>query len=221
MDHSNFANFFQIIQGLFNLLQDVVIRRRVDWWCGCFGNHLCAQLNPGPQGLVFCILNRARERRAFLLSVLVLPFDIFDELRDFVTVWACENDCADASIVGEVFSSGCASAVGAGDLADIEITGEVDVGFNDDTFRGSLSPPAHYDGEDDEHGSATKEHVGGELVLGEIAHCGNHEHESEKGGTNSDDDKEYSKTSISSHMKSFGSLRLLSFRVSRSDSRRG
>lgn len=148
----------------------------------------------------------------------MLPFDIFDELRYLVTVWTCENDGADTAIVGEVFLTGCASAMGASDLADIEITGEIDVSFNDDAFGCALSPPAHYDGENDEDGGATEEHVGGELVLGEVTHRGNHEHESEKGCTNGDDDKEYSKTSISSHMKSFGSLRLLSFRVSRSDS---
>ena len=95
------------------------------------------------KGVYSAVLDRARERRAFLLSVLVRPCDIFDELRYLVTIGTRENDRADPAIVGEVFSPRCATAMGAGDLANIEITGEVNMGFNDDPFGGPLSPPAH------------------------------------------------------------------------------
>ena len=76
------------------------------------------------------VLIRARERQAFFLSVLGLPFDIFDELGDFAAIGAGEDYCADSGIVGEVVSAWCASAVGAVDLADVKVSGEVNLGLN-------------------------------------------------------------------------------------------
>jgi hypothetical protein len=88
---------------------------------------------------------------------LCLPFDVFDELGDFVAVWAGECDSADLGIIGEVFSSGCASAMGAADLANIKIAWEVDVGFDYNAFGLALSPVSEYDSEDEEDGCGAKE----------------------------------------------------------------
>jgi hypothetical protein len=81
-------------------------------------------------GQRYLLLIRARERQAFFLSVLDLPFDIFDELGDFAAIGAGEDYCSDSGIVGEVVAAWCATTVGAGDLADVEVSWEVDLGFD-------------------------------------------------------------------------------------------